>query len=715
MGMMPLAVGLSLAGWRVSGEDDHLHFDVAEHLKNAGVRIKSLEDFGASVLPDTVVYSSAVGSEHPARLLADERGIRCYTRGEFLAGLAAHKQLVAVCGSHGKSSTAAMMAHCVHVSIGLVDYYVGAKVWGNWFPSAKLFGNPYLIAELDESDGSHLGFEPSYLCILNIDWDHSDKYPSEAEYRDSFYTLAAKAKRVVWVPEVEVDVFKTKVQPGVEVCGLPTGDDYVAYNENAAKLILTELNLPEVVIDFENFQGLDRRKECLWRNRDASSLWHDYAHHPKEIAAFIDWLRSHNSDSKLEVYFEPHRYSRTLSLASEIIEALQGADKVGLLPVYGAGEDALNYDPSVLEAAIQKSEKEIVQYASMSELFSELRGESNFPDYTTRVFIGAGTIDILGGAYCTYLYGDKASFAEVVNVRTALNFVREHEPLSGKTTMRVGGNARYYAEPPCRESLRYLMKMAHLWGIPLFFLGKGSNLIIPDSGIDSCVVRLNKPEWLQVKSVDDRNLKVGAGVRLRDICKQAEKARMAGFEFMEGIPASLGGALRMNAGAMGGWMSDVIESIEVMTLDGTIRHLAQDELNYGYRSIDELKDCVALSAKLKPTGQATRREVKDQLLQYMQQRKKSQPREASAGCIFKNPEGDKAGRLIDQCGLKGKRFGDAQVSDVHANFIVNLGNASSEDIMQLVQHIRTEVKAQTGILLEPEAVLVGSDWEEALS
>lgn len=171
----------------------------------------------------------------------------------------------------------------------------------------------------------------------------------------------------------------------------------------------------------------------------------------------------------------------------------------------------------------------------------------------------------------------------------------------------------------------------------------------------------------------------------------------------------------MNAGAMGGWMSDVIESIEVMTLDGTIRHLAQDELNYGYRSIDELKDCVALSAKLKPTGQATRREVKDQLLQYMQQRKKSQPREASAGCIFKNPEGDKAGRLIDQCGLKGKRFGDAQVSDVHANFIVNLGNASSEDIMQLVQHIRTEVKAQTGILLEPEAVLVGSDWEEALS
>ena len=187
------------------------------------------------------------------------------------------------------------------------------------------------------------------------------------------------------------------------------------------------------------------------------------------------------------------------------------------------------------------------------------------------------------------------------------------------------------------------------------------------------------------------------------------------FEFMEGIPASLGGALRMNAGAMGGWMSDVIESIEVMMADGRIDILSKEELHFGYRSINELADCVALSAKLKATEVSPSQTVKTRIQKNMQKRKKSQPREASAGCIFKNPDGDRAGRLIDSCGLKGYRIGDAQVSETHANFIVNLGAASSEDVLNLVSHVRERVREETGILLEPEAILVGETWEEVLA
>ena len=170
----------------------------------------------------------------------------------------------------------------------------------------------------------------------------------------------------------------------------------------------------------------------------------------------------------------------------------------------------------------------------------------------------------------------------------------------------------------------------------------------------------------------------------------------------------------MNAGAMGGWMFDVVEEVRLVTLSGEIRTVKKSEMHVAYRHCAELHDAIALGAVLKPAAAADVSAVSRQIDVYRRKRQESQPREPSAGCIFKNPEGSSAGRLIDLSGLKGERVGDAEVSPVHANFIVNRGAATSADLIELVRRVRAKVRQAHGIELEPEVLLYGKNWSDFL-
>jgi UDP-N-acetylenolpyruvoylglucosamine reductase len=194
----------------------------------------------------------------------------------------------------------------------------------------------------------------------------------------------------------------------------------------------------------------------------------------------------------------------------------------------------------------------------------------------------------------------------------------------------------------------------------------------------------------------------------------ATKSGLTGFEFLEGIPGSVGGALRMNAGAMGGWMFDVVDEVQVMSLAGEVRTLAKASMHIDYRHCAELHHAIALGAVLRPASQADAEAVARQMDVYKRKRQESQPREPSAGCIFKNPPGMSAGRLIDESGLKGERVGDAEVSTVHANFIVNRGEATGADVLELVRRIRARVREAKGVDLEPEVLLYGQNWKDVL-
>ena len=238
-------------------------------------------------------------------------------------------------------------------------------------------------------------------------------------------------------------------------------------------------------------------------------------------------------------------------------------------------------------------------------------------------------------------------------------------------------------------------------------LGRGSNLLVRDGGIRGVVVSLTHKAFarLEVRDGDDR-LFAGAGVRLRTLAKEACQEGLAGLEFLEGIPGSLGGALRMNAGAMGSMMFDVVESIRFMDRMGEIHTRPASEVETVYRSCPLLKGNIALSAVL--SGEpSSEKEVAERMREFSEKRIASQPGARSAGCIFKNPEECSAGWLVDELGLKGERVGGAAVSEAHGNFIVNEGNATATDILDLIEVIQKRVWTERGIKLQTEVQVVG--------
>ena len=186
------------------------------------------------------------------------------------------------------------------------------------------------------------------------------------------------------------------------------------------------------------------------------------------------------------------------------------------------------------------------------------------------------------------------------------------------------------------------------------------------------------------------------------------------FEFLEGIPGSLGGALRMNAGAMGGWMFQLVEEVEFVRMNGEVICMKREDLNVGYRYCEDLMDAIATSAILRSPSREEVETIQDRMKEFSVHRINSQPQEPSAGCIFKNPEGNHAGKIIDELGLKGFKIGNAEISEVHGNFIINRGGASSDDVIAIIKHARKRALEERGIELNPEVMLVGKTWEEVL-
>ena len=241
--------------------------------------------------------------------------------------------------------------------------------------------------------------------------------------------------------------------------------------------------------------------------------------------------------------------------------------------------------------------------------------------------------------------------------------------------------------------------------MPFFVLGRGSNLLVRDGGIRGVVVSLAHPHFSQVEIRGDR-LHCGAGAKLKTVAIEAKRHELAGLEFLEGIPGSVGGALRMNAGAMGSATFAVVESVRFMDFNGRIFERPVVEMDVVYRSCPLLKTHVALGAVLRGRP-APREEIEKTMLASSEKRWNSQPAAPSAGCIFKNPGPCPAGKLIDELGLKGRRVGDAEVSAVHGNFIINAGHATARDVLQLIEQIRDEARARRGLELETEVEIIG--------
>jgi UDP-N-acetylmuramate dehydrogenase len=283
--------------------------------------------------------------------------------------------------------------------------------------------------------------------------------------------------------------------------------------------------------------------------------------------------------------------------------------------------------------------------------------------------------------------------------------VRPDEPLSRHTTLRVGGAARWFCQVRTENGLASVLAQAAQDRVPVTLLGMGSNILVSDEGFPGCVVRL-EGDFLKV-TVDGSLLTAGGGAALGGVCAAAARAGLSGIESISGIPSSMGGAVRINAGAYGGEIFDVLDRVWLVSRSGARRSAAAAEIPHGYRwtgLIDTGEIVSSCRLALRP---ASREEIAARTREVAEKRRGALPSEPNAGSVFKNPPGDYAGRLIEACGLKGVRRGGAVISERHANVIVNVEEARAADVLELMRLMRGAVSEKFGVLLSPEVELLG--------
>jgi len=507
-------------------------------------------------------------------------------------------------------------------------------------------------------------------------------------------------------------------------------------NAGAVVALLHQLGYePEqIALAIADFTGATRRQEKLFAD-SRFGLFDDYGHHPAEIEATLRAFKQLGA-RRLLVAFQPHRYTRTKRLLGEFATCFRDADKLWITDIYAASEPEI---PGVtgerLAEAVRaaQSSRPIVLSAGVAPDARHAPGEtpppagssiefvSNLSDLRRAaraamlpgdivLFLGAGDITHAAHALAAELTEEtvtpkEAMLTELSAALSKDSVVKRDEPLAKRTTLRVGGKADFYVEPCSEADLAATLKCCAARGLHFTLLGRGSNLLIRDGGVRGMVICLCHANFSRLEVAGER-LHCGAGVKVKQIAAAARRAGLTGLEFLEGIPGSLGGSMRMNAGAMGSWLFDAVDRIRFMDYAGNVHEQPAGEVTVEYRGCPLFKNHIALGAVLK--GQPAPAEaISQRMTKFSEKRWESQPAAPSAGCIFKNPKTIPAGRLIDELGLKGTRVGGAVVSDVHGNFIVNDGSATARDVLGLIDVIKERARNARGIELETEVEILG--------
>lgn len=284
--------------------------------------------------------------------------------------------------------------------------------------------------------------------------------------------------------------------------------------------------------------------------------------------------------------------------------------------------------------------------------------------------------------------------------------VLQDEPMSGHTTFRIGGPADFFVTPSKAEEIRRIIELCRAEKVPYYVVGNGSNLLVGDKGYRGVIIQIYKN--MNRISVAGEEISVQAGALLSKVAAAACEAELEGMEFASGIPGTMGGAVRMNAGAYGGEMKQVLKMAVVLTPEGEIVTIPAEEMGMGYRtSIVSKMDYVVLEAVLS-LKRGRKAEIRARMDELREKRVEKQPLEyGSAGSTFKRPEGYFAGKLIQDAGLRGFRIGNAQVSEKHCGFVINLGGATAAEVSELMTEVVRRVEETSGVTLKPEVKRIG--------
>ena len=751
-GMSGLARLLIQQGHQVTGSDLNGNGETTG-LRKLGAKI-FVGHAGKHVHRETelVVYTSAVTSDNEELRAALAHKIPAVRRGVLLTALMTHQNNIAVAGTHGKTTTTAMIAYVLTRSDSSPSYCVGANVpvLGT---NAQFGAGKYFVAEADESDGTLIGFTPQYSICLNIEAEHLDHHRSMDSLLENFEVFFRSTLNTVFFCADCVNCTTLALQNRSAISfGLSGRADYRAHditptnrgckftvtcrgqqlgmmelvipgNQNVVNALATvavadQLGMPfdKVAEALGKFTGAKRRFERRF-DGDGIVVVDDYAHHPTEIRATIAAAKTLGYQRVIAA-FQPHRYSRTQALQPEFGSAFHEADKLFLTEIYAANEVPIAgvTGGTLRDAVIAAGQVDVTYEPDLAKLAHHLTMEARAGDLI--LVMGAGDIHKVAQTVAEKLAARRPTkaatlespmniHADVKGLLSELAIIRADEPMARHTSMRVGGPAELWVEPGNERDLAKVLQYCHARNIPVTVVGRGTNLLVRDTGIPGVVIHLANEEFSKVE-VDGGSIIARGGARLKGIVNTAKRAELGGLEFLEGIPGSLGGALRMNAGAMGKQTFDVVEWVRYVSFAGEIYDADAKSLPVTYRSCPLFSNHVVLSVILR--GEKTPRvEIDARLRQYEQKRWTTQPARPSAGCIFKNPREIAAGRLIEELGLKGTSVGAAKVSDLHGNFIVNEGGATAADVLGLIELIRGRARQERGIELETEVMILGRE------
>lgn len=470
-----------------------------------------------------------------------------------------------------------------------------------------------------------------------------------------------------------------------------------------------------------NFVGAGRRFEPLGESSGGARVVDDYAHHPTEVAATVEAARAWVGEGRVIAVFQPHLFSRTRDFADQFAEALASADEAILVPIYPAREHQADF-PDVTSATIAgRWPWHAVAEARLASGFDDavgLAAQLGRPGDAI-IVMGAGDVRTVGERLAAGEAGhwddDQASAA---TDDLPEGVVAEH-PLDRMTTVRAGGAADYFARVSDPDRLVELLAWARDQELPVHAIGSGSNLLIADDGVRGLVIRLDGD--LGATQFDGHDLVAGGGARFPQAAAAAARLGLAGIEFGVSIPGTVGGAVRMNANAYGGALAQTLQWVEVATADGVERR-DPTTLGFSYRHSALADGEVVVRAAFKLSASEPE-VVKAHLADLRDRRKATQPSGIKTfGSTFKNPppwpEGPTAGQLLDQAGCRGLEHGAARLSPKHANFVENTGEATTREIVELMQLARERVHEAHGIWLEPEVQVLGDvdlPWVDAVA
>jgi UDP-N-acetylmuramate--alanine ligase len=735
-GMSGLALLLMGMGHQVSGSDRVTTVET-ERMQGLGLIFSSPHTAEAVKEADVVVYSSAIRPENPAYAAAKAAGIPLYRRAECLAAILYTKKGIMVSGTHGKTTTSSMTAHALREAGHQPSHYVGAEipVLGQ---NAKWSEGEYMVAEGDESDGTLALYCPEVSIILNIEAEHLDFYRDIEEIKAVFRKLVSQtAGPVVYCKEcaVATEVGSEAAHPVsygwsdadytvTEIRELRGATAFTVL-KNGQPLGSVELGIPgrhnvlnalaaiatadQLGSDFmlvsralNTFAGAKRRFETKYLS-SRFRIVDDYGHHPTELAATLQTARSLKPE-RLVVLFQPHRYSRTQALAEDFGKVLGAADLVYVTDVYPASELPIPgvTGQTIVDAAHAQGNTQVKSLPNLASAHHTLGNALEPGDLL--ITLGAGNVHEAGSR----IANDLKVLDDILNLAPRGEIdARLYEPMRRHTTMLVGGPAQFWIEPHTHEAFAATANYCRDRSVAVRVVGRGSNLLVRDGGIRGAVIHPSGGEFSECTAKGDL-VRAGAGVRLKKLASVAQTAGIGGFEWMEGIPGNVGGALRMNAGAMGVETFDQVVDVTFLDEDGEIRTRTREEILAHYRDVPELRRNFALAATFK--GEPDDAEaIQSRWDLSRSKRRTSQPVAASAGCVFKNPEAIPAGKLVDELGLKGASEGKARVSEVHGNFIVNSGGASATEVLALIYRIKATARETQGIELDTEVKVLGED------